>query len=300
MSLDTPATAACQHVCPHAESACMGSVRHDRVLNVEQQNLLLEQLPTVRMLARGISQRLPPWVDVEDLESAGIMGLIDAVVRFDPEQKVPFNLYARFRIHGAMLDSLRAMDWGPRELRRRGREVEDVIRLLATRLHRMPDETEVATQMGIGLQDYQRLVADLHRLEIGSLHVAPYEGADEDRMDSLPARPEDDPLFLCLRSELKSDLSQIIAALPERERLLITLSYFEEMSPREISLVLGVKPSRISQLHKSAVRHLKSALSDRPFGRGFRTSRRVDAVGRAQSNSIPRPADNPHPLAQWV
>jgi len=140
-------------------------------MNGEQERVLLEHLPIVRFLARRIHERLPQHVDIEDLVSAGVVGLMDAFAKFDPQKKVQFRSYAEFRIRGAILDSLRTLDWGPRDLRRKGREVEEAIRGLTARLGRSPNEAEIATEMSLSLEDYQLLLGDLKGLEIGRIRV---------------------------------------------------------------------------------------------------------------------------------
>jgi RNA polymerase sigma factor for flagellar operon FliA len=224
--------------------------------------VLLEHLPIVRFLARRIHERLPQHVDIEDLVSAGIVGLMDAFSKFDPAKKVQFRSYAQFRIRGAILDSLRTLDWSPRELRRKGRAVEEAIRQVTARLGRAAEEIEVAAEMGLGLDDYQQLLGDLKGLEVGTLHMERNEDSGEEELSYIPGRPEDDPLFLCLRGELEGRLTDAIANLPDRERLVMTLYYYEEMTMREIGLALGVVESRISQVHASAVVHLRGALKD--------------------------------------
>jgi RNA polymerase sigma factor FliA len=227
-----------------------------------EQERLLEHLPIVRFLARRIHERLPQHVDVEDLVSAGVVGLMDAFTKFDPDKKVQFRSYAQFRIRGAILDSLRNLDWSPRELRRKGRAVEEAMRSVTARLGRPAGEVEVATEMGLGLQEYQQLLGELKGLEIGTLHVERNEDSGEEELAYVPGRPEEDPLFCCLRGELEEKLSEAIAHLPERERLVMTLYYYEELTMREIGLALGVVESRVSQVHASAVVHLRAALKD--------------------------------------
>ena len=231
-------------------------------LNSEQERVLLEHLPIVRFLARRIHERLPQHVDIEDLVSAGVVGLMDAFQKFDPGKKVQFRSYAQFRIRGAILDSLRTLDWSHRELRRKGRAVEEAIRVLTARAGRAPGEAEVAVEMGLSLEDYQQLLGDLKGLEIGTLHMERNEDSGEEELAYVPGRPEEDPLFRCLRGELEERLSEAIANLPDRERLVMTLYYYEEMTMREIGLALGVVESRVSQVHASAVVHLRSALKD--------------------------------------
>ena len=232
------------------------------VLNGEQERVLLEHLPIVRFLARRIHERLPQHVDIEDLVSAGVVGLMDAFAKFDPTKKVQFRSYAQFRIRGAILDSLRTLDWSPRELRRKGRAVEEAIRVLTARMGLRPGEGEVAAEMGLGLEEYQQLLGDLKGLEIGTLHMERNEDSGEEELAYVPGRPEEDPLFRCLRGELEDRLRDAIAHLPDRERLVMTLYYYEEMTMREIGLALGVVESRVSQVHASAVVHLRAALND--------------------------------------
>jgi len=232
------------------------------MLNGEQERVLLEHLPIVRFLARRIHERLPQHVDIEDLVSAGVVGLMDAFAKFDPAKKVQFRSYAQFRIRGAILDSLRTLDWSPRELRRKGRAVEEAIRVLTARMGLAPGEGEVAAEMGLGLEEYQQLLGDLKGLEIGTLHMERNEDSGEEELAYVPGRPEEDPLFRCLRGELEDRLGDAIAHLPDRERLVMTLYYYEEMTMREIGLALGVVESRVSQVHASAVVHLRAALKD--------------------------------------
>jgi RNA polymerase sigma factor for flagellar operon FliA len=232
------------------------------MLNSDQEKLLLEHLPIVRFLARRIHERLPQHVDIEDLVSAGVVGLMDAFAKFDPRKKVQFRSYAQFRIRGAILDSLRTLDWSPRDLRRKGRAAEEAVRILTARFGRSPCETEVAAEMSLDLEEYQSLLGDLKGLEIGTLHVEHNEDSGEEEMAYIPGRPEEDPLFCCLRGELQEKLTGAIDRLPERERLVMTLYYFEELTMREIGLALGVVESRVSQIHTSAVLHLRVALQD--------------------------------------
>jgi RNA polymerase sigma factor for flagellar operon FliA len=232
-------------------------------------------------------------VDIEDLISAGVVGLMDAFSKFDPTKKVQFRSYAQFRIRGAILDSLRLLDWSPRELRRKGRAVEEAIRVLTQRVGRAPGEPEVAAEMTLSLEEYQQLLGDLKGLEIGTLHMERNEDSGEEELVYIPGNPEDDPLFRCLKVELKDQLSGAIGNLPDRERLVMTLYYYEEMTMREIGLALGVVESRVSQLHASAVVHLRAALKDL-VARGA-LERAKDRKGRGEHKG--NPASSPVPMA---
>lgn len=228
----------------------------------EEERLLLEHLPIVRFLARRIHERLPQHVEMEDLISAGVVGLMDAFTKFDPRKKVQFRSYAQFRIRGAILDSLRTLDWSPRDLRRKGRAVEKAIAVLTARLSRAPSEMEIAAELELSLEGYQALLGELKGLEIGTLHAEHSEDSGEEELAYVPGRPDEDPLFCCLRGELKEKLAEAIDRLPDRERLVMTLYYYEELTMREIGLALGVVESRVSQIHSSAVLHLRAALRD--------------------------------------
>jgi RNA polymerase sigma factor FliA len=264
---------------PAAMTAYPPAAAAGGMLTGEQERVLLEHLPIVRFLARRIHERLPQHVDIEDLVSAGVVGLLDAFAKFDPAKKVQFRSYAQFRIRGAILDSLRTLDWSPRELRRKGRAVEEAIRVVTARLGHAPGEQEVAAAMGLDLEAYQQLLGDLKGLEIGTLHMERNEDSGEEELAYVPGRPDEDPLFRCLRSEMEGRLSDAIANLPDRERLVMTLYYFEEMTMREIGLALGVVESRVSQVHASAVVHLRAALRDLA-ARG--TFERAQPVARAR------------------
>jgi len=263
-----------------------------QALSAEQEKVLLEHLPVVRFLARRIHERLPQHVDIEDLVSAGVVGLMDAFAKFDPEKKVQFRSYAQFRIRGAILDSLRTLDWSPRELRRKGRAVEEAIRVLTARMGRPPGESEIAAEMGLGLDDYQQLLGDLKGLEIGTLHMERNEDSGEEELAYVPGRPEEDPLFRCLKGELEDRLGEAIAKLPDRERLVMTLYYYEEMTMREIGLALGVVESRVSQVHAAAVVHLRAALRDLASHGAFERSRTSRQQGPPRR---PAPRENPAP-----
>ncbi|MBW4037393.1 MAG: FliA/WhiG family RNA polymerase sigma factor [Acidobacteria bacterium] len=243
----------------------------------ERDRLLTDHLPSVRYVARKIHERLPQHVELEDLVSAGIVGLIDAFNKFDHSKKVQFKSYAQFRIRGAILDSLRVMDWGPRELRRKGRAVQDAIQALTRMLHRAPAEQEIADEMGMGLAEYQLLLGDLKGLEIGSLNLDHSEDSDEEELAYVAGPAEESPLFLCLQGETRQRLLEAVEELPEKERMVLTLYYYEELTMKEIGLALGVVESRVSQIHSAALRRLRISLRER--GKGA-----VDNHGKRQAH----------------
>jgi len=228
----------------------------------ERERVLVEQLPQVRYLARRIHERLPRHVPLEDLVHAGVVGLIDALGKFDQSKHVQFSSYAKFRIRGAILDSLRELDWSPRELRRKGRMVEETYSALSGKLGRAPNETEIARELGLELRELQSLLAELDGLELGSLRVeSPRDGKEEDLTDRVSGAPDETPFFFCLRSEMKHLLSQTIGELPEKEQRLLSLYYYEELTMKEVGEVLGIGESRVSQIHSLSMVRLRTRLN---------------------------------------
>ena len=230
------------------------------VENRINETLLLETLPAVRFIARRIHDRLPASVELDHLISAGTVGLMDALNKFDPSKGIQFKTYAQFRVKGAILDSLRELDWGSRALRRKAREVEDAHIRLRAKLGRAASEQEIADELSMALENYQLLLGDLKGLEIGSLHFADDEdGRTEDVSDKV-ADLGPTP-FDCFESiQQKQLLGKWIDELPERERQVLSLYYYEELPMREIGALLGVVESRVSQLHTSAVARLRSRI----------------------------------------
>jgi RNA polymerase sigma factor for flagellar operon FliA len=229
----------------------------------ERERLLMEQLPQVRYIARRIHERLPRHVPFEDLVHAGVVGLIDALHKFDRGKHVQFGSYAKFRIRGAILDSLREMDWSPRDLRRKARRLEEAHNKLRSELGRNPSEPELATELGMDLRGLQLLLGEINGLEVGSLRViSPQDGREEDLCEYLPDQPEETPLLLCLRSEMKGLLTKAIADLPEKEQQVLALYYFEELTMKEVGTVLGVGESRVSQIHSMALVRLRARMSE--------------------------------------
>jgi len=214
----------------------------NRLEGPERDRLLLEHLPSVRYIAHRIHERLPQHVELDDLISAGVVGLIDAYNKFDHTKKVQFKSYAQFRIRGAILDSLRILDWSPRELRRKGRAVQEAVQSMTRRLRRTPTEPEIAHELNLGLNEYQLLLGQLKGLEIGSLNLEHKDDSGEDQR------------------EMRQMLIDSIETLPEKERMVLTLYYYEELTMKEIGLTLGVVESRISQIHSAAIARLRSAL----------------------------------------
>jgi RNA polymerase sigma factor for flagellar operon FliA len=228
----------------------------------ERERLLMEQLPQVKYIARRIHERLPQHVSLEDLVHSGVVGLIDALNKFDACKHVQFASYAKHRIRGAILDSLRELDWGPRELRRKARMLDQAHAKLHAALGRSASEQEIADVMGLELAELQHLLGEIDSLEISSFSVESAEdGRDADLSEAVPAPEEDNPFQRCLDSEMRKLLIDALVGLPERERQVLTLYYYEELTMKEVGAVLGVGESRVSQIHSLAMSRLRSRMS---------------------------------------
>jgi RNA polymerase sigma factor FliA len=235
----------------------------------QRQRLLTEQLPQVRYIARRIHERLPRHVPFEDLVHAGVVGLIDALQKYDKGKHVMFGSYAKFRIRGAILDSLREMDWSPRDLRRQSRRLEEAHDKLRLDLGRNPSEPELAAEMKIPLAELQKLLGEISCLEIGSLRtISPENGKEEDLCEFLPDDRDESPLAQFLHSEMRELLARAIGDLPEKERHVLTLYYFEELTMKEVGMALGVGESRVSQIHSMAVVRLRARMAELTASRG--------------------------------
>ena len=235
----------------------------DHLNPAERERLLIEQLPQVKYIAKRIHDRLPPHVLLEDLIHAGILGLIEAMQRFDPARHVDLKAYAKYRIHGAILDSLRDLDWSPRPLRRKARRIEEVLQKLRVRLGYSPSESQLAEEMGMSLDKFQHLLGELRGLDLRSLQSETMgEGPDRGVSIPAPSTAADDPFLLCLRSEMKGLLTEAMGELPERERQLLVLYYNEELTMKKVGAALGIGEARVSQLHSAVITCLRARMEE--------------------------------------
>ncbi len=231
--------------------------------NDAREQLILEHMPQIKYIAQRISAKLPSHVELNDLMSAGVLGLLDAIEKYDPTREVKFKTYAELRIKGAILDSLRNLDWAPRSLRKKSKDLERVYRELEQRFGRPATDKEVSEEMQITLDEFYELIDQIKGLNIGSFQEV--ATSDEDNSGKplvryVPDAPQKDPFFLFHKSELRSILSVAIDALPKKERLVISLYYYDELTMKEIGKVLGVNESRVSQLHTKAMLRLRNKL----------------------------------------
>ncbi len=235
----------------------------------ERERLILEHLPQVRLIARRIHERLPESVNLDDLISTGTVGLIAAIDRFDPRHNVKLKTYAEYKIRGAILDSLRGLDWAPRQQRKRSKQIEAAISVAEQRLHRAPAEDEIAKQLDLTLEEYHEWLVDIRGVNIGSLEATSPEGDGRNLLKYVSDDEENWPSRLLERSELQRLLADAIEKMPRTERIVISLYYHEELTLREISKIVNLHESRISQLKSQAVLRLRSYMEKRwPVQRG--------------------------------
>jgi RNA polymerase sigma factor for flagellar operon FliA len=202
--------------------------------------------------------RLPSTLETRDLVNAGVLGLLDAIHKFQPERGVKFKTYAEVRIRGAILDSLRSLDWAPRSLRKKGKDLSRIHAVLSQKLGRAATDEEVSEAMGESLDDYYALLDQLHGLTIGSLELfMDVDDKTEDRLNRYPDNGSNDPHIRFESKEITRILNDALDSLPERERLVMSLYYYEEFTMKEIGAVLGVNESRVSQIHTSATLRLR-------------------------------------------
>jgi RNA polymerase sigma factor for flagellar operon FliA len=222
--------------------------------------LVMQNVALVKSLAQRLAQRLPSQVQVEDLVSAGVLGLIEAAGRYKSSLGVPFQAFARRRIHGAMLDALRDLDWAPRSLRRLRRDVDSALASERARLGREPDEQEIAAALGMTVAQYERALEQLRTLELAAARELDAPTADGTPLLEFCVDPGESAVQTIERKELRAHLAKAIGELPERERQILALYYEEEQTLAEIGEVIGVCESRVSQLRGQAVTRLRTLL----------------------------------------
>jgi len=228
--------------------------------SVEREALILEHLALIKHVAHRVATRLPSSVEIGDLVNAGVIGLLDAVDKFEPERGVKFKTYAELRVRGAIIDSLRTLDWAPRSLRRRGRDLERVYGELEQKLGRPATDEEVSEALGQNLEDLHSLLDQLNGLSIGSFDESFQQDDNEAVINYYPDDGTNDPHVQFEAIELTELMAEAIEALPEKERMVLSLYYYEELTMKEIGSLLGVNESRVSQLHSKATLRLRSKL----------------------------------------
>jgi RNA polymerase sigma factor FliA len=229
--------------------------------------LILTYAPLVKYVAGRLGSGLPAHVDDDDLVSYGLLGLIGAIERFDPGREIKFETYAMARIRGSIIDELRSMDWVPRSVRARARDIERAIGELEARLGRAPTDEEISGKLGLSQDELNESLSEISRTSISALDElwTVSSGGDQIALiDTIEDVQGPNPQSTLAETELKEAMGEAIARLPEREKLVITLYYYEELTLREIGEVLGVTESRVSQLHTKAILRLKARLAGSP------------------------------------
>ncbi|HEY3753506.1 MAG TPA: FliA/WhiG family RNA polymerase sigma factor [Pseudonocardiaceae bacterium] len=233
---------------------------HDQLV---RDRLMLHYAPLVKYVAGRVGTGLPAHVDVADLVQSGIFGLADAIEKFEPERGLKFETYAMQRIRGAILDELRSQDWVPRSVRGRARDVERALERLGNQLQRTPTDAEIASELQIGVSDLRELYAQFQLTSVVALDELMVAGrGDASLAETLPDEDADDPVASLVDQDNRRQLADAIAQLVERDRIVVTLYYFENLTLAEIGRVLGVTESRVCQLHTRAVLRLRTKLAE--------------------------------------
>jgi RNA polymerase sigma factor for flagellar operon FliA len=227
--------------------------------------LVLSELPHVYSLARQIHQNLPQYILLEDLVHVGVLGLIEAAGKYNPNKNVSLKSFASFRIRGAIFDSLRSLDWGTRRVREKGRDVAESVAKLVNKLGRQPAQEEIAKDLDLKISELHALQSRLHSLNI----MGQTRSDDSESIDLIESAPDDkkgSPFEQCLISERSDLLTQVIETLSEKEQMVLLLYYRKELSMQEVGEVMDLAESRVSQIHSLAVRKLRAAIQEMQLG----------------------------------
>ncbi|MFM2124585.1 MAG: hypothetical protein RL328_1036 [Acidobacteriota bacterium] len=244
---------------PAPKAAKLAKAEREQALRDRRDQVVLEHLPLVKAIAVRVHENLPVHVEVDDLVHAGILGLFDAATKYNPDKQVAFSAYAKHRIKGAILDSLRQLDWASRDMRRRHKQVEAATRELAVTLQRNPTEAEVAQKLGIDVERLRTMMLDLRNVGLVSASTRGNESEDLPAPD-FPTTPDSHPDSICAKEQLRAVLGVAMQTLPERYQKVVMLYYTNEMTMKEIGNILGINESRVSQIHKAALEKMNVAL----------------------------------------
>jgi len=229
-----------------------------------KEQIVLEHTPLIRYIVNRIAVRLPSHIDLDDLHNTGVIGLMDAIEKYDPDKNCKFKTYAEFRIKGAILDQLRSLDWVPRSVRQKSRRLERAYGEVEQRLGRSASEEEVADSLGLQIDKFHELLNQVRGISLVNLEEIRGSGPDGDRSGSFADIVEDvhseNPFASLKLQEMKEIIGDTIATLPEKERLVVSLYYYEDLNMKEIGSILGITESRVCQIHTKAVLRLRSKL----------------------------------------
>ena len=230
-----------------------------------RENFIKQYAPLVKYVAGKVAVGMPSNVEFDDLVGFGVFGLLDAIDKFDPEKNVKFKTYAVTRIRGAIFDELRSIDWVPRSVRQKTREVEEAIGTLEARLGRTATDQEIAGALGMGEDEYAKTMIKISGTSILSINEVWYSGDENDKVsigDSIESPSSLNPEVIAERDEIRRVIVEAINELPDSEKKILVLYYFEDLTLKEIGQVLGVTESRVSQLHTKAILRLRSRLKN--------------------------------------
>ena len=236
------------------------SLQNAQAATSSRDQIVLDNLSLVRAIAVRVHESLPVHVDLDDLIHAGVLGLFDAATKFDSTKEVAFQSYAKHRIKGSILDSLRQADWASRDLRKRHKQLEAVTRELTAKLERAPSELEIAEKMGVGLERWRQMAVELRMVGLISGSSRATTDSESEAAPEFPAAPDTRPDNICERRELGAALKSAIGTLPERYQKVVMLYYTKDMTMKEIGAVLDINESRVSQIHKTALEKMAVAL----------------------------------------
>ena len=238
-------------------------VEEIEITTENREEVIIRYSPMIKYVANRIAMRLPPHIEVDDLISVGVLGLMDAITKYDSSRGAKFKTYAEFRVRGAILDELRSLDWVPRSIRQKASAVEKVVRSLESKLKRLPEDEEVAKEMDMSLDQFYRTLDETKSVPVFSLEdlgIAKESGEQQSLLDCIAGKADADPQTQIRLIELKEIIAKAIDTLPEKERLMVSLYYYEELTMKEIGAVLDITESRVSQIHSKAVLHLRTKL----------------------------------------
>jgi RNA polymerase sigma factor for flagellar operon FliA len=237
---------------------------HGEIPPLLKERIVLEHTPLIRYIVNRIAVRLPSHIDLDDLHNTGVIGLMDAIEKYDPEKNCKFKTYAEFRIKGAILDQLRSLDWVPRSVRQKSRKLERAYGEVEQRLGRQATEEEVADSLGLQIDKFHDLLNQVRGISLVNLEEIRGTNSDGDRAGTFADIIEDvtseNPFASLKTVETKHVIGDTIGALPEKERLVVSLYYYEDLNMKEIGNILGITESRVCQIHTKAVMRLRQKL----------------------------------------
>lgn len=228
-----------------------------------REQIIKDYVPLVKFVAHRIASRLPSHVELDDLINSGILGLMDAIEKFEPTRNIKFKTYAELRIKGAILDGLRDLDWVPRSLRRKKKDIETAYRLIEQQKGRAATDEEVARHLGIPLDELHKNLDELKGVTLGTFVEAGEDGEGESLISFVPDPDAEDPHQVFQTAEIKDILQSAIEGRPKKEKFVVQLYYFDELTMKEIGILLNITESRVSQLHTKAMLQLRSKLLEK-------------------------------------